>query len=68
MKDLLAGLCIIGFLVALVLLIITAGALECDAISEAECYKRIGISLVILVLTGIGIKTVEKDEGIYDRL
>lgn len=66
--DIIGTVSIIGLLVSFIMLVGTAGAIECDTITMADGIKRIAIWLIVFICSAIGILHVEKEEDIYDRL
>ncbi len=58
----------LGILVSVLLLIGTAGAIECDSITVKDSIPRVIICLIILVVSVFGITKFESEENAYDRL
>ena len=69
LDDLLTLFGIIGVLLSIIMMVGTAGALDCDSITTFEAAKKIIIWLIILVISTIGLLKAAKDnEGEYDNL
>jgi len=70
LEEILAGLCLLGLVVSFIMLVGTAGAVECDNIDVATAVRR-GIAWLIIMLfsvSGIVKFNNESEEDIYDRL
>lgn len=68
-REVIATLALLGAFISIIMLIGTAGAIECDSITLAEGTKRGIIWIVILAVSVIGIIHEEKEEeNIYDKL
>ena len=63
MKDFLAFVCFVIVLLAFIGLIGTAGSLERDTITMAEAVKGFLIYAGIMVLFGLGLFGLERDES-----
>lgn len=68
-RGFIATLALLGAFISIIMLIGTAGAIECDSIALGEGVKRGIIWIAILVCSVIGIVHEEKEEeNVYDRL
>lgn len=69
-RGFIATLALLGAFISIIMLIGTAGAVDCDTITLTDGVKRGAIWLIILVCSVIGIIHEERkeEEGIYDRL
>lgn len=69
MKDILAGICLIGIVAAFGALLGAFGAIDCNAISEKTGFIIAGVSLAVFALAILGIaKLNEEDGGMYGGL
>ena len=59
---------IIGLIVSFIMLVGTAGAIECDTITAADGIKRGAIWLGIMIASVICIVRLEGDDDEYRRL
>ena len=67
-REIIAGVSLIALVVAIVLVIGTAGALEQDNITMFSAIKRLVALLIVIVICAMGIVKTEDEEDIYDRL
>lgn len=68
-REVIATIALLAAFISIIMLIGTAGAIECDSITLAEGTKRGLIWIAILVFSVIGIVHEEREEeSIYDRL
>ena len=62
LKDIILFLSLIGMLISLVMMVGTAGAVECDKLTILEGAMREIVWVIILILSGIGIIKIQKEE------
>lgn len=62
LKDIILFLSLIGMLISLVMMVGTAGAVECEKLTILEGAKREIIWVIILILSGIGIIKIQTEE------
>ena len=68
LADIIGTVSLFGILISMLMLIGTAGAIDCDTVTLAEGIKKGSIWIIIMICSVIGIIHEEKDEGKYDRL
>jgi hypothetical protein len=67
-KNVVGGICLLSLAVTFILLVGTAGAIECDSITISTGVKRGIVLIVLLIASVIGIVKTEKEDDEYDRL
>ena len=63
MKDILAGICLIGIVAAFGALLGAFGAIDCNAISEKTGFIIAGVSLAVFALAIWGASKLNKEDG-----
>ena len=68
LADIIGTISLFGLLISILMLIGTAGAVDCDTITLTDGVKRGAIWLIILVCSVIGIIREEREDDVYGGL